>query len=331
MIKLKYPKIWKNIFLYKKLKKEIKNLSKLIYNIKNHTFDFKETINLINLDLKYKNKQIKNHISEEIKKFNIIIRNLEFYKIFNKKTDKKNALLEIKSGSGGIEAQDWSKTLMRMYILWGEKHKYKINLLNISNGDIKGIKNCKIMFKGKYAYGWLRTETGIHRLVRKSPFNTNKKRHTSFSSIFITPEIIDSKKRDSSKLNFKDLRIDRYRSSGAGGQHVNRTESAIRITHKPTGIVVQSQNERSQHKNKKNAIKQLTEKISEEKQKLCSNNKKYIENSKNDISWGNQIRSYILDQSIIKDLRTGLINKNPQYILNGKIDFFIKETLKKEL
>ncbi len=250
---------------------------------------------------------------------------LEFRRMFSGDTDPNNAFLDIQSGSGGTEAQDWANMLLRMYLRWGERHEFKTELVEVSPGEVAGIKSATIRFEGDYAFGWLRTETGVHRLVRKSPFDSGNRRHTSFASVFVSPEIDESIDVD---INPADLRIDTYRASGAGGQHVNRTESAIRITHMPSGIVVQCQNDRSQHKNKATAMKQLKAKLYEFEMKKRTAEQQEIEDAKADIGWGSQIRSYVLDQSRIKDLRTSVETGNTQAVLDGDLDKFIEASLK---
>jgi len=253
---------------------------------------------------------------------------LEFRRMFSGEMDPNNAYLDIQSGSGGTEAQDWAEMMCRMYLRWGEAKGFKVELMEATDGDVAGIKGATIKFEGEYAFGWLRTETGVHRLVRKSPFDSGNRRHTSFASVFVSPEVDDN---IDIEINPADLRIDVYRASGAGGQHVNRTESAVRITHNPTGIVTQCQNDRSQHKNKDQAMKQLKAKLYEfEMQKRNAENQA-LEESKADIGWGSQIRSYVLDDSRIKDLRTGVENRNTQAVLDGDLDPFIEASLKKGL
>ena len=253
---------------------------------------------------------------------------LEFRRMFSGETDACNAFLDIQAGSGGTEAQDWAEMLLRMYLRWGEAHDFKTELIEVSPGEVAGIKSATIRFEGDYAYGWLRTETGVHRLVRKSPFDSGNRRHTSFAAVFVSPEIDDEIDID---INPADLRIDVYRASGAGGQHVNRTESAVRITHLPSGIVTQCQNDRSQHKNKDTAMKQLKAKLYELELQKRRAESQALEDSKADIGWGSQIRSYVLDQSRIKDLRTGVETSNTQAVLDGDLDRFIEASLKSGL
>ncbi len=262
---------------------------------------------------------------EEIEKS---LATLEFRRMFSGEMDANNAYLDVQSGSGGTEAQDWANMILRMYLRWGESHGFKTELMEVSDGDVAGIKSATIHFSGEYAFGWLRTETGVHRLVRKSPFDSGNRRHTSFASVFVSPEINDD---INIEINPADLRIDVYRASGAGGQHVNKTESAVRITHNPSGIVVQCQNDRSQHKNKDHAMKQLKAKLYELEMQKRSADQQALEETKADIGWGSQIRSYVLDQSRIKDLRTSVETGNTQAVLDGDLDAFIEASLKSGL
>jgi peptide chain release factor 2 len=252
------------------------------------------------------------------------IADLEFRRMFSGEMDANSAYMDIQSGSGGTEAQDWANMLLRMYLRWGERHGFKAELIEESPGEVAGIKSATVKFEGAYAYGWLRTESGVHRLVRKSPFDSNNKRHTSFASVFISPEIDDN---IAIEVNPADLRIDTYRASGAGGQHVNRTDSAIRITHLPTNTVVQCQSDRSQHKNRAQAMKQLRAKLYELERQKQRAKQDVLEASKKDITWGSQIRSYVLDMSRIKDLRTGIEVGNTQAVLDGDLDKFIEASL----
>jgi peptide chain release factor 2 len=256
------------------------------------------------------------------------VEDLEFRRMFSGEMDAMNAFLDINAGSGGTEAQDWAEMLLRMYLRWAEAHGFDAELIEVSAGEVAGIKSATVRVAGPYAFGWLRTETGVHRLVRKSPFDAGNRRHTSFAAVFASPEIDDTVEVD---INPADLRIDVYRASGAGGQHVNRTESAVRITHNPTGIVVQCQNDRSQHKNKSTAMKQLKAKLYELEMQKRRTDAAAIEETKADIGWGSQIRSYVLDQSRIKDLRTGVEVGNTQAVLNGDLDQFIEASLKQGL
>ena len=256
------------------------------------------------------------------------VHGLEFQRMFPGEMDSHNAFLDIQAGAGGTEAQDWAAMLLRMYVKWGDAQGFRTEVIDQSDGEVAGIKSASISFTGDYAYGWLRTETGVHRLVRKSPFDSGNRRHTSFASVFVSPEIDDD---ISIEVNPADLRVDVYRSSGAGGQHVNKTESAVRITHLPTGIVVACQNERSQHKNRSTAMKMLKAKLYELEVNKRNAAARVLEDSKSDVSWGNQIRSYVLDQSRIKDLRTGVEIGNTQAVLDGGLEPFMQASLKQGL
>ncbi len=257
-----------------------------------------------------------------------ILAELEFQRMFSGQLDVNNAFLDIQSGSGGTEAQDWADMLLRMYLRWGERKGFKTELMEVSDGDVAGIKSATIKYTGEYAFGLLRTETGVHRLVRKSPFDSGSRRHTSFASVFVYPEVDDNIEIE---INMSDVRVDTYRASGAGGQHVNKTDSAVRLTHIPSGIVVQCQNQRSQHQNKDNAMNQLRAKLYEMEMLKQNEDKQAMEDSKTDIGWGSQIRSYVLDQSRIKDLRTNVETSNTQSVLDGDIDKFIEASLKSGL
>lgn len=264
----------------------------------------------------------------ELEELEALLGKLEFRRMFSKEMDENSAFLDIQSGSGGTEAQDWANILLRMYLRWGEDKGFKVELMEVSAGDVAGIKSATIRFEGEYAFGWLRTETGVHRLVRKSPFDSGNRRHTSFASVFVSPEIDDNVDIE---INPADIRTDTYRSSGAGGQHVNTTDSAVRITHVPTGIVVQCQNQRSQHANRDFAMKQLRAKLYEFEMMKRTEAAQAVEDSKSDIGWGSQIRSYVLDASRIKDLRTGVETSNTGAVLDGNLDQFIIASLKQGL
>jgi peptide chain release factor 2 len=253
---------------------------------------------------------------------------LEFTRMFPREMDSHNAFLDIQSGSGGTEAQDWAEMLLRMYLRWGESRGYRVELIEVSAGEVAGIKSATVKFEGDYAFGWLRTETGVHRLVRKSPFDSGNRRHTSFAAVFVSPEVDEN---IDIEINPADLRIDTYRASGAGGQHVNRTDSAIRITHVPSGIVVQCQSDRSQHKNRSTAMNQLRAKLYEMEMQKRNVQQQALEESKSDIGWGSQIRSYVLDDSRIKDLRTGVETGNTKKVLDGDLDMFMEASLKSGL
>ena len=270
-------------------------------------------------------QETKIEIELEAKKLNHKIEQLEFTRMFSHEMDPCDTYLDIQSGAGGTEAQDWAEMLLRMYLKWAESHEFKVEIIEISSGDVAGLKSATIRVSGDYAYGWLRTETGVHRLVRKSPFDSGNKRHTSFASVFVMPEVDDSIEIT---INPSDLRIDVYRASGAGGQHVNKTDSAVRLTHNPSGIVVQCQSERSQHQNRDNAMKLLRAKLYEMEILKRNEEKQNLEDSKSVIGWGSQIRSYVLDDSRIKDLRTNIETSNTQSVLDGNIDLFIEASLK---
>jgi len=264
-------------------------------------------------------------IEVDVARFETTVERLEFRRMFNRSADASNAFMDIQAGSGGTEAQDWAEMLLRMYLKWCETNNFQAELIEASAGEVAGIKSATLRIVGDHAYGWLRTETGVHRLVRKSPFDSGNRRHTSFAAVFVSPEIEDDMDIE---IDPSDLRIDVYRASGAGGQHVNRTESAVRITHNPTGTVVQCQNDRSQHKNKATAMKQLRAKLYELEEQKRRAEAQATEDTKSDIGWGSQIRSYVLDQSRVKDLRTSVESGNPDAILNGDLNKFIEASLK---
>lgn len=264
-------------------------------------------------------------LDAELAEIQSIVEHLEFQRMFSGKMDSHSCFVDIQSGSGGTEAQDWANMLLRMYLRWAEANDFKATLMEVSDGEVAGIKSATIKVDGEFAYGWLRTETGVHRLVRKSPFDSGNRRHTSFASVFVSPEVDDD---IDTEINPADLRIDTYRASGAGGQHVNRTDSAVRITHEPSGIVVQCQSDRSQHKNKAQAMSQLKAKLYEMEMQKRNADKQQLEDSKSDIGWGSQIRSYVLDQSRIKDLRTNVERTDTQKVLDGDLNYFIEASLK---
>jgi len=267
-------------------------------------------------------------VDVELGRLDGLVSDLEFRRMFSGEADPNNAYLDIQAGSGGTEAQDWASMLLRMYLRWCEKKGFKVDVVEVSEGEVAGIKSATIHVQGDHAFGWLRTETGVHRLVRKSPFDSGARRHTSFSSVFVSPEVDDNVEIE---INPADLRIDTYRASGAGGQHVNRTDSAVRITHEPTGTVVQCQSQRSQHQNKDFAMKQLRAKLYEREMDARRADQQALEDSKADIGWGSQIRSYVLDSSRIKDLRTQVETSNTQAVLDGALDPFIEASLKQGL
>ncbi|HEY7672318.1 MAG TPA: peptide chain release factor 2 [Gammaproteobacteria bacterium] len=267
-------------------------------------------------------------LGRDLERVTADVERLEFRRMFSGEMDSHNAFLDIQAGSGGTEAQDWAEMLLRMYMRWADRAGFAVEVLEVSAGEVAGIKSATIHVRGEYAFGWLRTETGVHRLVRKSPFDSGHRRHTSFAAVFVSPEIDDEIQVE---INPADLRIDVYRSSGAGGQHVNKTESAVRITHNPTGIVVQCQNDRSQHKNKATAMRQLKAKLYELEEQKRREKAEAVESGKSDIEWGHQIRSYVLDQSRVKDLRTNVESGQPQDVLDGHLDEFLEASLKQGL
>jgi len=283
---------------------------------------------LLELAVEEQDEDMANELIGDLDTWQQQIAGLEFRRMFSGELDANNAFLDIQSGAGGTEAQDWAEMLLRMYLRWAEAHEFKAEIIEASAGEVAGIKSATVRIIGAYAYGWLRTETGVHRLVRKSPFDSGNRRHTSFASVFVSPEVDDNIDID---IDPSDLRIDVYRASGAGGQHVNRTESAVRITHLPTNTVVQCQNDRSQHKNKATAMKQLKARLYELEMQERRAKASIVEDSKADVGWGSQIRSYVLDQSRIKDLRTGVETGNTQAVLDGGLDNFIEASLKQGL
>lgn len=288
----------------------------------------RDNLELLELAVAEDDEETVASITEELGELARRVAAMEFQRMFSGELDASNAFLEIQSGSGGTEAQDWANMLLRMYLRWGEAHHFTTEIIELSAGEVAGIKSATVRVSGDYAYGWLRTETGVHRLVRKSPFDSGNRRHTSFAAVFVSPEIDDEIEIE---INPADLRIDVYRASGAGGQHVNRTESAVRITHLPTKVVVQCQNDRSQHKNKATAMKQLKAKLYELEMQKKNAAAQELEAGKSDIGWGSQIRSYVLDQSRIKDLRTSVETGNTQAVLDGDLDLFIEASLKQGL
>ncbi len=308
--------------------KERARLEAIVDGLDNTTRAVKDAAELLELAEMEQDESTVESVEQDLQVCEETVAGLEFRRMFSGEMDASNAFLDIQAGSGGTEAQDWAEMLLRMYLRWGERKGFKTELIEVSAGDVAGIKSATVRFQGEYAYGWLRTETGVHRLVRKSPFDSGNRRHTSFAAAFVSPEVDDD---IDIEIDPSDLRIDVYRASGAGGQHVNRTESAVRITHLPTNVVVQCQNDRSQHKNKATAMKQLKAKLYElelQKRNAAAQN---VEDGKSDIGWGSQIRSYVLDQSRIKDLRTSVETGNTQAVLDGSIDQFIEASLKSGL
>lgn len=319
------PAIWKDPERARSLNRARSKLETLIWHFDAVHQKIEDTVAMAQLVKKERNSVLLSSLDNDFKQLEKTISEIEFQRMFSGEMDFSNAYLDIQAGSGGTEAKDWAEMLLRMYLRWGDKHGCTTTIMEASPGEVAGIKSATVEFKGNYAYGWLRSETGIHRLVRKSPFDSSNRRHTSFASVFISPEVDDDIKIE---INPLELRVDTYRASGAGGQHVNRTDSAVRITHFSTGIVVQCQNDRSQHKNREQAMKQLRAKLYELEMMKKQEKKASLEASKADISWGNQIRSYVLDSSRVKDLRTGIETSNTQAVLDGYIDSFIKAFLK---
>jgi peptide chain release factor 2 len=325
---LEDPKIWDDPEKAQALGKERGQLEQVVDNLARIESGLADAEELLAMAVEEGDEDSVEMVALDLEGFEKDVAALEFRRMFSGEMDPNNAFLDIQAGAGGTEAQDWAEMLLRMYLRWGERRGFKTELMEASPGDVAGIKSATIKFEGDYAFGWLRTETGVHRLVRKSPFDSGNRRHTSFTSVFVSPEVDDNVDIE---INPADLRVDVYRASGAGGQHVNRTESAVRITHNPTGIVVQCQNDRSQHKNRDTAMKQLKSKLYELEMMKRMADQQALEATKSDVGWGSQIRSYVLDQSRIKDLRTGVETSNPQPVLDGDLDMFIEASLKSGL
>jgi len=328
LLELENPEIWQDVEKSKKIQKQKFTLEKFVNAYDELVDNLHSCQELYVIAENENDEELRKDIIADIHSLQTQEKELSLLNMLSREMDAENAFLDIQSGSGGVDAQDWAEILMRMYLRWGDKHSYKATVTDLTNGDVAGIKNCTIKFEGEFAYGWLRTETGIHRLVRKSPFDSNNKRHTSFASAFVYPEISDDIEID---INPADLRIDTFRASGAGGQHINKTDSAVRITHIPTNISTQSQSDRSQHRNKDVAMQQMKAKLYEVELKKQLAEKDSLEQTKKNIGWGSQIRSYVLDKSHIKDLRTGIESSNTQAVLNGDLDLFIETSLKKGL
>jgi peptide chain release factor 2 len=324
-LELENPDVWSNPEKAQSLGKERVQLDHLCETFSKSNGILSDAKELLEMAESENDIDTVNGLIADLDKTEQLISKYEFERMFSGEMDQNSAYLDIQSGSGGTEAQDWAEMILRMYLRWGDKHNFKVKLMEVSAGDVAGIKSATIHFDGEYAFGWLRSEIGIHRLVRKSPYNANGKRHTSFSSVFVSPEIDDDIEI---VIDPSDLRIDTYRASGAGGQHVNKTESAVRITHLPSSTVVQCQDGRSQHANKDQAMKQLKSKLYELEIQKRNSEKQDVEDLKSDIGWGHQIRSYVLDQSRIKDLRTGIESSNTQDVLDGNLDQFIVASLK---
>ncbi|WP_371373052.1 peptide chain release factor 2 [Thalassotalea aquiviva] len=325
---LELPDVWNEPERAQALGKERSALELVVKTIDDMDSGCEDIEGLIELAVEEEDEDTLDDAQAELDQLIVSLEKLEFRRMFSGKQDANDCYLDIQAGSGGTEAQDWASMLMRMYLRWGEARGFKVDILEETDGDVAGIKSCTIKFSGEYAFGWLRTETGVHRLVRKSPFDSNSRRHTSFASAFVYPEIDDDIEIE---INPADLRIDTFRASGAGGQHVNKTDSAIRITHIPTNAVVQCQNDRSQHKNRATAMKLLKAKLYELEIQKQNEDKQALEDGKSDIGWGSQIRSYVLDDSRIKDLRTGVESRNTQAVLDGNLDPFIEASLKSGL
>jgi len=325
---LEDPAVWNEPDRAQALGRERSSLEDVVLGLEQLTSGLADGADLLEMAVEEGDEETVDSIADDVESYTKLVETLEFRRMFSGEMDANNAFLDIQAGSGGTEAQDWAEMLLRMYLRWGEAHGFKTELMEASAGDVAGIKSATISFQGEYAFGWLRTETGVHRLVRKSPFDSGGRRHTSFSSVFVSPEVDDSIEID---INPADVRTDTYRASGAGGQHVNKTDSAIRLTHEPTGIVVQCQNDRSQHKNRDQAWKQLKAKLYELEIQKRNESAQALEDTKSDIGWGSQIRSYVLDQSRIKDLRTGVETGNTQSVLDGNLDMFIQASLKSGL
>jgi peptide chain release factor 2 len=325
---LEQPGIWDDPERAQALGQERSQLEQVVVSLDQLSTGLREAGELLTLAEEEDDSETVNEVVSDIEKFEQQVGGLEFRRMFSGEMDANNAYVDIQSGAGGTEAQDWAEMLLRMYLRWAEAHGFKGEVIEASAGEVAGIKSATIHIVGEYGYGWLRTETGVHRLVRKSPFDSGNRRHTSFASVFVSPEVDDN---IDIEIDPSDLRIDVYRASGAGGQHVNRTESAVRITHLPTNTVVQCQNDRSQHKNKATAMNQLKAKLYELEMQKRRAEASVVEDSKADVGWGSQIRSYVLDQSRIKDLRTGVETGNTQAVLDGGLDAFIEASLKQGL
>ena len=319
------PKTWSDRALNEKIGKEKRGLEIIVNQAAQLTHQIKDNQELFDLAKEEADKETLKTIQLDTEKISKLVEDVEFKRMFSNPMDPNNCFIDLQSGSGGTEAQDWANMLLRMYIRYAEQKSFKVEVLELSDGEVAGIKGASIKISGDFAYGYFRTESGIHRLVRKSPFDSGSRRHTSFAGVNVYPEIDDSIEID---VNPADLRIDTYRASGAGGQHINKTDSAVRITHVPTNTVVQCQNDRSQHRNKAEAMNMLKAQLYAIELNKRNEEKQAVEDAKSDIGWGHQIRSYVLDQSRIKDLRTGVEVGNTQGVLDGDLDPFISESLK---
>jgi len=325
---LEDPAIWNQPDKARALGSERAQLEAIVSSLDILSKGLNDGRDMLELAIEEQDEETAEAVGVDLEEMEQLVEKLEFQRMFSGEMDERPCFLDIQAGSGGTEAQDWAEMLLRMYLRWAERRGWDTELVEVSYGDVAGIKSATVHIRGDYAYGWCRTETGVHRLVRKSPFDSGNRRHTSFAAVFASPEVDDDIEVD---INPSDLRIDVYRASGAGGQHVNTTDSAVRITHVPTGIVVQCQNDRSQHKNKDHAMKQLRAKLYELEILKRNEATQKLEDSKSDIGWGSQIRSYVLDQSRIKDLRTGVEVGNTQAVLDGDLDQFIEASLKQGL
>ncbi|MDJ0759760.1 MAG: peptide chain release factor 2 [Woeseiaceae bacterium] len=325
---LEQPDVWNEPDRAQALGQERAQLEQVVVGLDEIGSGLTDALDILELAVEEDDEATLVEIETDVQALERRVAGLEFRRMFSGEMDENNAYLDIQSGAGGTEAQDWAEMILRMYLRWAESHGFKAEVIEASAGEVAGIKSATVHVKGEYAYGWLRTETGVHRLVRKSPFDSGNRRHTSFASVFVSPEVDDNIDID---VDPSDLRIDVYRASGAGGQHVNRTESAVRITHLPTNTVVQCQNDRSQHKNKATAMNQLKAKLYELEMQKRRAEASVLEESKADVGWGSQIRSYVLDQSRIKDLRTSVETGNTQAVLDGGLDNFIEASLKQGL
>ncbi len=325
---LERPEVWNNPAKAQELGQERARLEAVVAGLTGLDGRIREAQELLELASQEQDGATVAAVGGDVAAIEQSLSDLEFQRMFSGEMDAANAFLDIQAGSGGTEAQDWANMLLRMYLRWGERRGFQTELFEASEGEVAGIKSATVKFSGSYAYGYLRTETGVHRLVRKSPFDSGNRRHTSFASVFVYPEVDEN---IDIEVNPADLRIDTYRASGAGGQHVNRTDSAVRITHLPSGIVVQCQNDRSQHRNRAQAMAMLKARLYEAELAKKREVQQKLEDSKADIGWGSQIRSYVLDQSRIKDLRTGVETANTQAVLDGDLDRFIEASLKQGL
>ena len=319
------PSVWGDPEHAKQLGRQRVALERIVDGLRELDAGIEDAAELLALAEEEQDEEAMQSVSDDVQSCLRRLESMEFQRMFSGKMDANNCYVEVQAGSGGTEAQDWAEMLLRMYLLWVERRGFETEMMEASPGEVTGIKSATVRCQGDHAYGWLRTETGVHRLVRKSPFDSGNRRHTSFASVFVSPEIDDNVEV---VVNPADVRTDTYRASGAGGQHVNKTDSAVRLTHLPTGIVVQCQNHRSQHKNRDQATKQLRARLYEMEMQRRNAERKAMEEVKSDIGWGNQIRSYVLDQSRIKDLRTGVETGNTQAVLDGNLDIFVEASLK---